>query len=356
MKIDAYAHICPKEFIDAFSQRVVSSGKFGGGDQRSLSPMVWDIDMRLEIMDRFEDYAQVLTPTGPQVETFCSPEDAVYLAKIFNDAMAELVSKYPDRFVAAIAYLPLNDIDATLREIDRTINELGFKGILIHTPVLKVKESVDKGFDYDNVRPIDIPEFMPIYESMSKHKLPIWLHPRGLDGVPVYQGEERGKYMLYHIFGWPIESTMAMSRLVYSGILAKYPNLRFIVHHCGSGMVPIMAGRIDWATDFFRYFKKTLKGSQASEEDFFAFKRPVEYFRTFYADTALSGFTPGLMCGHAFFGAERIILGTDYPYYDPELGSQAIAKTIDSVYRMDISDADKEKIFEGNIKRILRLS
>ncbi|MFC1903012.1 amidohydrolase family protein [Chloroflexota bacterium] len=355
MKIDAYPHFCPKEFIDAFSKRVVSSNKFGGGDQRSLNPMVWDVNLRLEIMDRYEDYAQILTPTGPQVETFCSSEDAVYLAKIFNDAMAELVNKYPDKFVAAVAYLPLNDIDATLKEIDRTINELGFKGILIHTPTLKIKGSIEQGFDYENVRSIDIPEYMPIYESMSKHNLPIWLHPRGLGAVPVYSGEERGKYMLYHIFGWPIESALAMGRLVYGGTLAKYPNLRFIIHHCGSGIVPILGGRIDWAFDFFRCFSKTLNKGQAGAEDLFALKRPIDYFKMFYADTAISGYTAGLMCGHDFFGAEHIIFGTDYPYYDPELGSQSIKKTSDSVNRMNISDADKQKIFEGNIKRILHL-
>jgi predicted TIM-barrel fold metal-dependent hydrolase len=353
MKIDAYAHICPKAFIDAFSKRVVSAGRFTGGDQRSLSPMIWDVNMRLETMDRYEDYAQILIPTGPQVETFCRPEEADYLAKIFNDAMAELVGKYPDKFIAAVAYLPLNDIDATLREIDRTINELGFKGILLHTPILNFKGEIDQGFDYDHVRPIDIPESMPIYESMSKHKLPIWLHPRGLGAVPVYSGEERGKYMLYHIFGWPMESALAMGRLVYSGTLAKYPSLRFIIHHCGSGIVPILAGRIEWAFDYFRSFSKTLLPGQAPVEDAFAIKRPTDYFRMFYADTALSGYTAGLMCGHDFFGAEHMVFGTDFPYYDPALGSQAIGKTIDSVHRMNISGGDKQKIFEDNIKQIL---
>ncbi len=355
MKIDAYAHFCPKEFIDAFSKRVVNCERFVGGEQRAVSPMVWDIDKRLEIMDRYEDYVQMLVPTGPPAETYCSPEDATYLARIFNDAMAELVSKYPDKFIAAVAYLPLSNIDATLREIDRTINELGFKGILLDTPIYRSKEPVELGYDYETMKPIDLPEFMPIYESMSRHNLPIWIHPRGLGGVPIYSGEERGKYMLYHLFGWPLESAMAMGRLVCSGILAKYPNLRFIIHHCGSGIVPVLAGRIDAGFDFFNYFAKGVKWGQPGAEDPFAVKRPVDYFRMFYADTVLNGDTHGLMCGHAFFGAEHMVFGTDYPYYDPEMGSQTIGKTIDAVNRMNISDADKQKVFEGNAKRILRL-
>ncbi len=354
MKIDVYAHICPRKFIDYFSDHVVSPEKLKETDWPAGWPMLWDIDKRLAIMDKYEDYAQVLIPTGPAHGVFRSPEEAAELARIFNDGLAELVNKYPEKFVGAVAYLPMNGIDTTLKEIDRAIGELGFRGICMDTPIYQLKkpDGVNYDYDYDTVKPIDSPELMPIYESMSRHKLPIWIHPRGASGVPVYKGEKRGKYGLSHVFGWPIESAMAMGRLVCSGIMAKYPNLRFITHHCGGGIVPALVGRLDNSFDSLKF--GGMKWGQADGEDPFGVKRPVDYFRMFYADTALYGDTAGLMCGHAFFGVDHMLFGTDYPW-DIEEGDKYIRLTINAVNRMNIPDADKEKIFEGNARQILRL-
>ena len=350
MKIDIYAHICPKKFIDYFSEHVVSSEKLKETDWPAGWPMLWDIDKRLAIMDKYEDYTQVLVPTGPAPGVFRSPQEAAELARVFNDGLAELVSKYPKKFVGAVAYLPLNDIDATLKEIDRVIGELGFKGICMDTPIYQLKkpDGVNYDYDYETMKPIDSPEFMPIYESMSRHNLPIWIHPRGKGALPVYPGEKRGKYLSHWAIGWPLESAMAVYRLVFSGVLGKYPNLRFIIHHCGSSIIPALAGRLGYALD------DNLKMAPVGEENQFEIKRPIEYFRMFYADTALGGDVAALMCGHAFLGAEHMLFGTDYPY-DLEGGDKYIRNTINAVHRMSISDADKEQIFEGNAKRILRL-
>ena len=357
MKIDVFAHICPKEFIDYFSKHVMNVEKLMGLDKGAVIRPLWDIDKRLEIMDKYEDYVQILVPTQPAAETFCSPKDAPQVARVYNDAMAEIVSKHQDKFVGAVAYLPLNNIDATLKEIDRAIDELGFKGILMDTPIyeLKVPNKPEYGYNYETMKPIDLPEFWPIYETMSRRKLPIWIHPKGARGVPVYRGEENeewGKYGLSFVFGWPMESAMAMGRLVCSGVLAKYPNLRFIIHHCGSGIIPVLAGRLDYGFDFLRM--KGVKWGQPNGEDPFQFKSATDYFRMFYVDTALYGDVPGLMCGHDFFGVDHILFGTDTPY-DLEGGEGFIRKTIDAVHRMNVSDGDKEKIFEGNAKRILNL-
>ncbi len=307
-------------------------------------------------MDRYEDYAQVLVPSGQVLEAFFSPKDSAYLVQVFNDAVAEITQKHPDRFVAAVAALPLNNIDAALKEIDRTIKELGFKGILLHTPIFAYEEGrpIELGYNYNTMKPIDSPEFMPIYESMARHNLPIWIHPVGQGGVPVYSGEKRGKYVLSHVFGWPIESAMAMGRLICSGIMTKYPNLRFIIHHCGSGIVPALAGRIANEFDKFKAIG-VLKFDQPGEEDPFKNKNAADYFRMFYADTALYGGTSGLMCGHEFFGAEHIVFGTDFPY-DLAGGDKFIKKTVDAIYRMAVSDADKKMIFEDNARRILHLN
>lgn len=349
MKIDIFAHICPKKFIDYCSKHVANWGKIEQSAWPSRWPTLWDIDKRLAIMDRYEGYSQVLVSPGGMPALSCSSKVAINLAQIYNDATAELVSKYPDRFVAAVAYLPLNDIDASLKEMDRAINGLGLKGICLNTPIFEV---ADSDYDYRTMRPIDSPEFLPIYQSLSKYDLPIWIHPQGQGGVPVYLGEKRGKYGLSEIFGWPLESAMAMGRLVCSGILSRYPNLKFIIHHCGSGIVPVLAGRIDGQIDTCKALG--MKWGQPGEENPFEKRAPTHYFKMFYADTALYGDTNGLMCGYAFFGAERMLFGTDFPF-DTEGGDKYIRKTIDATQRMEISDADKMRIFEHNAKRILGL-
>jgi len=121
-----------------------------------------DIDARFRLMDKYEGYKQVLVPSGTPVETL-QPKDSVRLAKIANDEMAELVIKYPDRFVAGVATLPMNDMDSALKEADRAIKDLKLKGIVISTSV--------------NGKPLDLPEYMPLYEKMAKYDLPVWLHP-----------------------------------------------------------------------------------------------------------------------------------------------------------------------------------
>lgn len=357
MKIDIYTHICPKKFIDHFSKRF-DVGKLMGLDRSAVVRPLWDIDKRLEIMDNYEDYVQVLVPTQPAAETFFSPEKGAEAARVYNDSMAEIVNKYPNKFVGAVAYLPLNNIDAALKEIDRAIDELGFVGILMDTPIYELKKPGEPaiGYNFETMKPIDLPEFWPIYESMSKKKLPIWIHPKGPRGLPVYRGEENeewGKYGLPFIFGWPVESAVAMGRLVCSGVLAKYPHLRFITHHCGSGLIPMLASRAESCFDFLRLYG--MKWQTPDGEDPFRLKPPLDYFRMFYADTALYGGTAALMCGHDFFGVEHMLFGTDAPY-DIEGGDKYIRITVDAVHKMNISDADKEKIFEGNARQILRLN
>ncbi len=357
MKIDLFAHVCPQRFMDAFArtERGLSWDDISGDARIQGGAALWDVEKRLEVMSRYEDYVQLLVPVAEIVEPFFGPRDSAYLARSFNDAVAEMVKEYPDKFVGAVATLPLNNIEAALEEIDRTIDGMGFKGIYLHTPVFVYEEGrpLERGLNYETMKPLDSPEFMPIYERMSRYDLPIWIHPVGMGGVPFYSGEGRGRYLLFHVFGWPLESAMAMGRLVCGGVLAKYPNLRFIIHHCGSGIVPVLEGRID--DEFDRFMAAGgLKFDQPGEENPFRTKRAVDCFRMFYGDTALYGGVAGLECGHGFFGAGHIVFGTDFPF-DLAGGGKFIGKTIDAVQRMNVPDADKELIFAGNAKRILHL-
>ncbi|MCK4823479.1 amidohydrolase family protein, partial [bacterium] len=146
MKIDIFAHIFPKKYINALSKKKAIEPWFQGF--LKAIPTLTDLDLRLRIMDQFNDLVQVLMIGPPYVEATMDSEDAVELSKMANDEMAELVAKYPDRFVTAVARLPMNNLKAALKETDRAIDELKFKGIELPSDV--------KG------EPLDLLKFRPL--------------------------------------------------------------------------------------------------------------------------------------------------------------------------------------------------
>lgn len=330
VRIDIYSHILPIRYKEALYKK--ASHPFYLQEVDNATPSLLDLASRFQILDKFEGLKQVLTLASPPVEQVVRPKDATELSKLANDELAELVAKYPDKFVAAVACLPMNHIDAALDEVDRAIKELNFKGVQIYTPI--------------NGKPLDSPEFMPLYKKMSEYDLPIWIHPARGRNTPDYATEDHSRYWIFSIFGWPYETTAAMTRLVFSGILEKYPNLKFITHHCG-GMVPYFEQRIVGAYDYAEVCLKA-KYKRALT------RPPIEYFRKFYADTAIYGNTPGLMCAYSFFGVEHLLFGTDMPF-DSEKGGRYIRQTISSIERMNIPEEEKTMIFERNAKRLLHL-
>ena len=249
--------------------------------QTNLS--LYDLDTRFRVMDRTPDLVQVLTVPGATPDELAGPNGAVDLSKKINDEMAELVDKYPYRFAGGVAVLPISNIDASLNEIDRAIKELKLRGILLRIPI--------------SGKPVDRPEFFPLYEKMCQLNLPIWFHPHKNPKVPDYPDEAESKYLIWHLWGLVVESTTSMTRLVLSGVLEKYPKLKIIIHHCGA-MVPYFSERI-----VNHYHQSEMRNKTNFTVDL---TEPVaEYFRRFYTDTALIGNTPALMCAHSFFGPDH---------------------------------------------------
>lgn len=325
LKIDAYAHIIPPKYKEAVEKVLPISFD-------SDAPAAYDLDTRFRIMDKYEPIVQVIN-LWPWLGTIAYSDKAVDLAKRGNDALAELVMKYPERFVSAIACLPMNNMDDMLRETDRAINDLRLRGVMLHTPI--------------NDKPLDSAEFMPLYEKMSRYNLPIFLHPVRNANYSDYKTEQISKYQIFSLFGWVYETTVAMTRLVFSGIFEKYPNLKFITHHCGA-MVPYLEQRIIQFYDAheMHYGDKYNLGMT---------KSPINYFKMFYNDTALYGNTPALMCAYAFFGAEHLLFGCDVPYGDSQLGFRNYRQTLNAIEEMDISESDKKKIYEDNARNLLNL-
>jgi aminocarboxymuconate-semialdehyde decarboxylase len=223
-------------------------------------------------------------------------------------------------------------MEAALKELDRAIGDLRFRGIQLNTPV--------------NGKPLDSAEFLPIYEKMAQYNLPIWIHPVREADFADYKTEKRSKYMIFHIFGWPYETAAAMTRLVFSGILEKFPNLKIITHHCGS-MVPYLEQRIIGAYDH----AEMLRGAKYKRG---LTRPPIQYYKMFYYDTAIYGSTAGLTCAYSFCGADHLVFATDFPY-DSQFGERYTRQTIESIEQMKISDLEKKKIFEDNARELLRL-
>ena len=327
LKIDAYAHIVPPRYAKEIEKLVPSIYD----QQIKPCPVLYDLDARFRVMDKYEPLRQVLTLGRIPTEHLAGPEKAAELARIANDEMAELVSKYRDRFCGALATISMTDMDEALKEIDRCIKQLKFNGIYIHTPV--------------DERPLDDPEFLPVFEKMWEYDLPVALHPMRKVDHPDYLAEKESKYMMFSLFGWPYDTTSAMARLVFSGIMEKYPGLKVVTHHLG-GMVSFYAERIRQFAQL--HILRYGNDSQLKKD-------PIDYFKMFYADTAIYGNTPGLMCGFDFFGADRILFGIDFPLGDIENGDRNYRQTINAIEAMPISDEDKKKIYEGNARKLMRL-
>jgi aminocarboxymuconate-semialdehyde decarboxylase len=161
---------------------------------------------------------------------------------------------------------------------------------------------------------------------------------------PDYLTEKVSRYNMFSLFGWPYDTTSAMARLVFSGIMEKYPNLKIVTHHLG-GMVPFYAERIRQFTQI----------SRVGQEKLYLKKDCIDYFRMFYADTAIYGNPTALTCGVTFFGADHVLFGIDFPLGDSEHGDRNYRQTINAIEAMGLSDEDKKKIYEDNARKLMRL-
>lgn len=334
-KIDIFNHIWPKAFYDRLIGHI---GEMTDITARSGKvPMMTNLDRRFEVMDMFgEDYMQVLSLASPPLELLAGPDKAQELSAIGSDSMAELCEKYPERFPGFIGTVPMTNPDMMVTESRRAIEQLGAAGMQIFTNVAG--------------KPLDLPEFEPFFEYMANANKPIWLHPARGESFSDYKSEERSEYEIWWTFGWPYETSAAMARLVFSGMFDKYPGLKIITHHAG-GMIPFFEGRVGpgW----------NQMGKRTSDRDLNAvlksLKRPhLEYFKEFYADTASFGSQKAIEHAMEFFGEDRVLFASDAPF-DPEGGPMYIRETIKVIDAIDMSDAQRQKIYQDNAVNLLGL-
>lgn len=328
MKVDVFNHVLPAAYVEAARKKADRPLPFDV--QAKKFPALTDLESRFRMMDRAPELRQILSMANPPLEGLFAPGDAVELYRAGNDALAALVAKHPDRFAGAVASVPMGDVDEAVAEIDRAVRELGLRGVQIYTDV--------------DGRPLDEPAFEPVFAKMAEVDLPILLHPARGPGFADYPTEDGSKYEIWRVFGWLYDTAAAVSRLVFSGLFDRHPDIKIVTHHLG-GILPYADRRIEEG------FSKVVQQAKASGAPLPLEKHPYEYFRMLYADTITVGSVPALACGLAFFGSDRVLFATDMPF-DVEGGAKYLREALSAMEAIDLAEEDKKKIYEDNARRL----
>jgi len=334
MIIDIFNHFMPKSYLDRLADLIPGHPVLTAFPRLKT---LWDVEARLRLLDGFDGVQQVVSLANPPLELIAPPDRTPELARMANDALADLCRRHPDRFPAFVAALPMNNVGAATAEIDRAIGTLGARGVQVFTNVAG--------------RPLSADEFRPVFQRMAHHDLPVWVHPMRGPQSPDYASETISENEIWFMFGWPYETTACMTRLIFSKIFDELPNLKIITHHMG-GMIPAFSGKINLG--FQQIFFGTPDRNPVAEACGLN-KRPIEYFKMLYADTALNGEIAPTRCGHAFFGTASCLFATDAPF-DAERGRGLIGNTIKAVEALEISAAERQRIFAGNARTLLKLA
>lgn len=327
MIIDTHAHLYPERYLDLIEAQGEKYPVRIGRDREGLRvllfddrefftffPNFYDVDVRLAEMKAAGVDFQVLSIAPPMV-FWADPDLGREICRVYNDELAAVVRAHPDKFVA-LAAVPLQDPPSAVRELERAVKELGMRGCLIGSNI--------RGRD------LDAEEFEDFFAALSELDVTAYVHPI----LPA--GRERMReYRLDVLLGFPVDTTIAAARIVFSGILERYPNLRLVLSHLG-GTLPFLWGRLASGSEAFEGATKRISGDVS------------EYFRMFYLDSI--GFAPDVLAfGARFAGVEKIVFGTDNPFF----GERNLRDCLRVVRECaEFSDEDRRAILTETPKRL----
>ncbi|MFQ6046591.1 MAG: amidohydrolase family protein [Gemmatimonadales bacterium] len=323
--IDFHNHYYPPEYVAALAGGkgpvTVESDRDGNpvlhspGDVNVVVRGHRDIAYRETVLDEEGIDVQVLTFTAPGVQVH-APREAAAFSRMVNDALAGIVNGHPGRF-AALATLPLNDPDAAVVEYRRATSELGLPGAMVFSNVGGVALSDER--------------FWPLYEEASAAENVVYIHPTYPAGV-----EAMERYWLMPLVGFPFDTTLAAASLVYSGVVERFPGIKWVLAHLG-GAIPYLAERLDRGYEAFRECRANLT------------QPPSEHLKRFYYDTV--NFDPqALALALEFAGVDRLVAGSDYPH---RIGS--LRSMVQSIEGLPLEDEARAAILSGNAARLLGL-
>jgi aminocarboxymuconate-semialdehyde decarboxylase len=324
MKFDLHTHFYTEQFFQTirdlpseFSFGASPSGQtiitYRGARFFGVTPAMTDVAKRIEDMDRAGIDVEVVSLSTPNV-FFTDAAHQPQVARMMNDSYAELIATHPKRF-KGFASIPMDAPDAALAELHRAIDELKLNGVILLSNIAG--------------KPLTSPEYRPFFAEANHLKLCIFLHPM----LPANSDAFR-EYVLGPIIGFPFDTSLAVARMCYDGMLAEFPDIRWIIGHLG-GAVPYLMERMD---NGFRDFPEC----RAKIDQL-----PSLYLKRLYYDTV--SFSPhALMMVRNMVGADHMVMGSDYPHL---LGS--IDRAVSSIEGLDIRDEERERIFSGTALRIL---
>ncbi len=327
MNIDVHAHFIPRNSIATTGNEsrpymptliTDEQGKeyIVVGGNRRLAAVNSDPETRIKDMDATGIDIQVLSSVPYLLYYDLKTEDTLWFSQLQNDGIANTVKEYPERFLG-LAAVPLQEPNKAVVELDRAINKLGLKGVEILANV--------------NNRELDDPELLPFYKEVEALDVPAFIHP-----PLIARSEGMKKYHLGNLVGHPSDTTLAAAYLIFGGILEKFPNLKFCLAH-GGGFLPYIRGRWEHGYEVRTDCKEIIK------------RPPSDYIPLLYCDT-ITHSIDALEYLVASMGADRVMLGTDYPADMAD--SQPVLKVENLT---NISGEDKQKILGGNAARLFKL-
>lgn len=338
MVIDFQSHLFPEAYIETLQAlngnvRLEPPDPFSGMSyfyDESLGCRIntavfqgRNVERRLEHMDALGVDVQVLSIPAPGADRY-ETEDAVRLARVANDALAAICRQHPGRFVA-LATLPTASIEASLEELNRCYHEHGFRGFGC--------------FSNLNGLPLDNERYFPIYERLAELRLPVYIHPT----APLATKAVDLDIMPILIYGWAFDSTVAMTRLVYGRVLERFPEVSFVVADVG-GVLAFFGQR---ATNIYTGRTEEMRERYGLKEN------PLVTFKRFFVDTADHP-AATLRCVLDFFGPERLVYGSNYPY-GPEEGCVFVRNSLRAVDELGLDAHGRDAILGQNAARILGL-
>ena len=324
MIIDAYSHVCPARLTDAIG-REYPSAEAAALDGK---PLLRDADERIRFMDEVGVDVQVLVLVRPPMWLGMPSEVMYRMMREAHLGIAAMVEEHPDRFIGT-AVAPTCD-DRVLEELRFAWDELGLVGAEIFSNV--------------EGQPLDSPHMWPLYEEAERRSMPLWIHPQHTSYLYPWIKES----LLDRSLGWPFDTSLAMLRLVYGGVMERFPNLRIITHHLG-GMIPYYGARLaSFDTEIAEYRSRNLTGGPAV-----TLSAPVtEYLRRFYNDTSINYSPATLSCGLDFFGGEHVLFGTDFPMGSLD-GGAGTREALRAIQDCPLTPEVRSQLLEGNARRLL---
>lgn len=320
-RIDCQSHLFSEEFLKRLEKRKTSPYVYRkdgnryvvvGDWHRKLMPRHTDVAAKLADMEKAGIQMAALSINDPGPELF--GKDAPAMAVLLNDFIAEVVRQHPTRFFG-LATLPFNSADVTLNEFERCTRELGMRGVLLYS-------NLDGRFP-------DEPQFRPLFAEAEKRGIPILLHP----AMPITYEATKG-YNMAAGLGLMFDTTIALCRLILSGVLEQHPKLKLVCPHVG-GALPYLVGRVDHQTMVLKRGAENIR------------RAPSEYLKQVWLDT-VSPIPLAIKYGCEFSGIDRMLYSSDHPWVDPVM----IGNLVEG---LDFTAAEKQKIFSGNARRLFNL-